>query len=129
MCNNITGYTLAVTLEIADATLGGLALGTGMTTYSHKVGLYQEAIKSYEVVLGDGSLVTATRSNEHSDLYHALPWSHGSLGFLTALELQIVPAKPYVHMKYIPIKGQKNYCDAIRDISGALDKNKQVTNF
>ena len=31
------GYTLAVTLEIADATLGGLALGVGMTTYSHKV--------------------------------------------------------------------------------------------
>ena len=33
-----TGYTLAVTLEIADATLGGLAFGVGMTTYSHKVG-------------------------------------------------------------------------------------------
>ena len=31
------GYTLAVTLEIADATLGGLAFGVGMTTYSHKV--------------------------------------------------------------------------------------------
>lgn len=31
------GYTLAVTLEIGDATLGGLALGVGMTTYSHKV--------------------------------------------------------------------------------------------
>ena len=61
----------------------GLALGTGMTTYSHKVGLYHEAIKSYEVVLGDGSLVTATRTNEHSDLYYTLPWSHGSLGFLT----------------------------------------------
>jgi len=31
------GYTLAVTLEIADATLGGLAMGVGMTTHSHKV--------------------------------------------------------------------------------------------
>ena len=35
------GYTLAVTLEIADATVGGLAMGTGMTTHSHKVGLFQ----------------------------------------------------------------------------------------
>ena len=33
------GYTLAVTLEIADATLGGLAMGVGMTTYSHKVNM------------------------------------------------------------------------------------------
>lgn len=72
------GYTLAVCLEIADATLGGLALGVGMTTYSHKVGLYQEAVTSYEVVLGDGSLVTAKKDNEHSDLYYALPWSHGN---------------------------------------------------
>ena len=32
------GYTLAVCLEVAEATLGGLAMGVGMTTYSHKVG-------------------------------------------------------------------------------------------
>ena len=31
------GYALAVTLEVAEATLGGLAMGVGMTTYSHKV--------------------------------------------------------------------------------------------
>ncbi|CAL8078831.1 unnamed protein product [Orchesella dallaii] len=123
------GYTLAVTLEIADATLGGLAMGVGMTTYSHKVGLYQEAIQSYEVVLGDGSLVTATRNNEYSDLYHALPWSHGSLGFLTALDLQIIPVKPYIHMKYIPVKGQKKYCDTIRELSGANDKDRELDDF
>merc|ERR1719150_3538363 len=55
------GYTLAVTLEIADASLGGLAFGVGMTTYSHKVGLYQECIEAYDVVIGDGTLVRATR--------------------------------------------------------------------
>ena len=96
------GYTLAVTLEIADATLGGLAMGVGMTTHSHKVkttarlkakksslrhyiplfqvGLYQETVVSYEVVLADGSVVKATRDNEYSDLFYCLPWSHGTLG-------------------------------------------------
>jgi len=71
---------MAVTLEIADATLGGLAFGVGMTTYSHKVGLYQECIEAFDVVLADGSLVRATKHNEYSDLYHCLPWSHGTLG-------------------------------------------------
>ncbi|KAK2724984.1 hypothetical protein QYM36_001439 [Artemia franciscana] len=123
------GYTLAVTLEIADATLGGLAFGVGMTTYSHKVGLYQETIVSYEVVLGDGSLVKATKDNEYSDLYHCLPWSHGTLGFLVGLELQIIPVKPYIHMKYIPIKGQKKYCDLIRQYSGAMDKDKETADY
>ncbi|XP_060533681.1 delta(24)-sterol reductase-like [Cylas formicarius] len=111
------GYTLAVTLEIADATLGGLAMGTGMTTHSHKVGLYHENVVSYEVVLGDGSLVTASK-DENSDLYKVLPWSHGSLGFLVALTLKIVKVKPYIKMSYIPVKGQGNYCDMIRLFSG-----------
>lgn len=42
-----TGYTLAVTLEIADATLGGLAFGVGMTTYSHKVFIHVFLLESY----------------------------------------------------------------------------------
>ncbi|XP_023334287.1 delta(24)-sterol reductase isoform X2 [Eurytemora carolleeae] len=123
------GYTLAVTLEIADATLGGLAFGVGMTTYSHKVGLYQETIAAYEVVLGDGTFVRATRDNEYSDLYHCLPWSHGSLGFLVGLELQIIPVKPYIHMKYIPVKGQKNYCEKIRELSGTYDGSAEVPDY
>ena len=28
-------------------------------------------------------------------------------------------------MEYIPIKGQKEYCDKIRELSGAMDKDKQ----
>ena len=123
------GYTLAVTLEIADATLGGLAFGVGMTTYSHKVGLYQETIQEYEVVLGDGSVVRARRDNRYSDLYHCLAWSHGSLAFLVGLTLKIVPVKPYIHMKYIPVRGQKKYCDKIRELSGALDKNAKVPDY
>ena len=126
-------------------------------------------------MLGDGSLVHATRDNEYSDLYHCLPWSHGTfacltltltltllsrfffslfsqgtLGFLVALEVQIIPVKvaycesrikknielsfnsfawinkPYVRMEYIPIRGQKEYCDKIRELSGAMDANYQV---
>ena len=100
-----------------------------MTTYSHKVGLYQECIEAYDVVIGDGTVVRATRDNEYSDLYHCLPWSHGTLGFLVALELQIIKVKPYVHMKYIPIKGKKQYCDFIREESGANDVNKNTPDY
>ncbi|GBP25832.1 hypothetical protein EVAR_81711_1 [Eumeta japonica] len=116
------GYSLAVTIELNDATLGGLAMGTGMSTHSHKVGLYHETILSYEVVLGDGSLVTATADNEHSDLFKTLPWSHGSLGFLVSLTLKIVKIKPFIKIKYTPVKGQKNYCDKLRELSGANEE-------
>eukprot|EP01047_Picozoa_sp_COSAG01_P040878 COSAG01_NODE_3466_length_6056_cov_2.539198_7_plen_110_part_00 len=39
-----------VCLELDDATLGGLAMGVGMTTASHIFGLYQETIVSMSVV-------------------------------------------------------------------------------
>jgi len=116
------GYTLAVTLEIADATLGGLAMGTGMTTYSHNVGLYHETITSYEVVLADGRLVRTTKNNEYADLHNALAWSHGSLAFLVGLTLQIIKVKPYVHLRYIPVQGQREYCEKARDLAGATGR-------
>jgi len=123
------GYTLAVTLEISDATLGGLAMGVGMTTHSHKVGLYQETVLCYEMVLGDGSAVEVTRTNEYSDLYYCLPWSHGTLGFLTGLKLEIIRVKPYIHMTYIPVKGLKTFADKMREYSGALNKEADVPDY
>ena len=41
------------------------------------------------------------RDNEHADLYHVLPWSHGSLGFLTSLTLTIIPVKQFIHMRSV----------------------------
>ena len=114
------GYMLAVTLEIEEATVGGLAMAVGMTTHSHKVGLFQENVKAYEVVLADGSLVRAT-AEEHSDLFHALPWSHGTLGLLVGLSLRVIPVKPYVHMTYSPAYSQQEYCERIRELACAAD--------
>lgn len=98
----------------------GLAFGTGMSTHSHKAGLYHETITSYEVVTGDGALLTATPT-ENPDLYRTLAWSHGSLGFLVALTLRIVKIKPYIKIKYTPVKGQVNYCNRIRELSGTYE--------
>ncbi|KAK4299706.1 hypothetical protein Pmani_028040 [Petrolisthes manimaculis] len=123
------GYTLAVCLEVAEATLGGLAMGVGMTTFSHKVGLYQESIVAYEVVLADGSVVRATRDNQYSDLYHTLPWSHGTLAFLVSLELQVIKIKSHLKLEYIPVRGQHQYCQMIRELCGALDGTTSTPDY
>uniref|UniRef100_A0A915E6H1 Delta(24)-sterol reductase n=1 Tax=Ditylenchus dipsaci TaxID=166011 RepID=A0A915E6H1_9BILA len=123
------GYTLAVTLEIGDATAGGLALGVGMTTHSHKVGLFQETILSYDVVLADGSVIHVTKDNEHSDLFYCLPWSHGTLAFLVALELKLITIKPFVHLQYYPIHTQDEYCEEMMKLSGAIGNTTKVPDF
>ena len=57
------GYALAIQVEMEDLTIGGLCMGLGMETNSHLYGLIQETVELYEMVLSDGSLVTATRNN------------------------------------------------------------------
>lgn len=41
---------------------------------------------------------------ENPDVFYAAPWSHGTLGFLVAAEIRIIPAKKYVRLEYNPIK-------------------------
>ena len=115
--------------------MGGLAMAVGMTTASHKYGLLQvsaavvvrglsvccvqETVVEYEVIMGDGKLIKARKDNEHADLWHALPWSHGSLGLLVALTLEICPTKPWVALSYQAVEGHKKICQRIREVTAA----------
>ncbi len=95
-------------------------LGLGMETNCHRYGLIQETVEAYEVITADGSLVRATRT-ENADLFYALPWSWGTIAFLVAVELKIIPVKPYMHIKYIPCHSQEEYCKKMQELSVADD--------
>lgn len=98
------GWMLPVVPELDDLTVGGLFLGYGIEISSHKYGLFSESVVACDIVLGDGRLVHAS-ATENSDLFNALPWSQGSLGFVVALELRIIPVQPFVHVTYKPVRG------------------------
>ncbi|HJK96428.1 MAG TPA: FAD-binding protein [Polyangiaceae bacterium LLY-WYZ-14_1] len=112
------GLTLPVVPELDDLTAGGLFLGYGMETSAHKYGLFSDTVVGAEVVLADGRVVRCS-ATEHPDLFRALPWSHGSLGILTALEIQVRPCRPYVRHQVRQVRGMEAICQAFADtISG-----------
>lgn len=119
---NSIGWTLPVLPELDDLTVGGLVMGTGIESSSHIYGLFQHICVSYELVLSDGSLVRCSE-DENSDLFHAVPWSCGTLGFLVAAEIKIVPAKSWVKLKYEPVRGLENICRRFSEAS----ENKENT--
>jgi len=104
------GYELTTAIEMKKATIGGLVLALGMTTSSHKHGLMSDIVKSYEMVSAEGKVIKAVRSGENSDLFRAIPWSHGTLGFLTSVELSIQKAPKYVKLVYRPFYNFEEYC-------------------
>lgn len=110
------GWALPVVPELEDLTIGGLVLGYGIETSSHRHGLFADCVESYEVVLADASVVTASRE-EHADLFHALPWSRGSIGFLSAVELRLVPAARYVRLDYCPVGSVTELVGTIKELA------------
>lgn len=107
------GWTLPVVPELDDLTVGGLIMGTGIETSSHIYGLFQHICVSFELVLADGSLVRCSKT-ENSDLFYAVPWSYGTLGFLVAAEVRIVPARHYVKLRYTPVRGLDAICSTFQ---------------
>ena len=115
------GWTLAVVPELDDLTVGGLVMGFGVESSSHKYGLFQSICVAFDVVTADGQCHHCS-ATENPELYYLLPWSHGTLGFLVAAELKIIPAKKYVRVHYQPVTSLaamvSEFTAASRDTTG-----------
>lgn len=114
------GWTIAIVPELDDLTVGGLVMGTGVESSSHIYGLFQHICESFELVLADGSVAHCS-ATENTDLFHAVPWSYGTLGLLTAVEIKIVPATKYIKMLYEPVRGLDNIVERFQ--KATLDKS------
>lgn len=122
---NPLGWTLAVVPELDDLTVGGLVNGFGVESSSHKYGLFQYICESFEIITPDGKLVTCSK-DENPELFSMIPWSHGTLGFLTAVELKIIPCKKYVRLEYIPVFNQDEMIELFEKESRNTENNDFV---
>jgi delta24-sterol reductase len=119
------GWTLPLVPELDDLTVGGLIMGFGVETSSHKYGLFQHICESLEIVTADGTLIRSSAA-ENADLFYAMPWSHGTLGFLVAATLRIIPARKYVRIHYQPVLGLDRLIDVFEQASRACDTHDFV---
>ena len=116
------GWTIPILPELDDLTVGGLVMGVGIETSSHLYGLFQHNCTSYDMVLADGSLVHCS-IDENTELFYAIPWSYGTLGFLVAVEIKMIPAKPYVKLNYFPFHSQEKLVEKFGEESRNSDND------
>lgn len=106
------GVVLPVVMEFPGITVGGGVQGGAGESSSFRHGLLHDTCLAYEVVLGNGEVVTAS-PDKHPDLFYGTTCSYGSLGIITLVKLRLIPAKQFVRLAYHRVR---SFDEAIQTI-------------
>lgn len=96
------GLVPPVVMEFPGITVGGGLQGGAGESSSFRWGTFNRTLNWYEMILGNGKIIKAS-PRKHADLFWGAAGSYGSLGVVTAAEIQLVPACRYVELEYIPV--------------------------
>src|SRR5580658_6311334 len=105
--------------QLKTITIGGAVTGLGIESTSFRNGLPHESVTEMQILTGDGRVVVATKDNEHSDLYYGFPNSYGTLGYSLALTIELMPVKPYVHLRHFAFNDPESCMAAIAEVAKA----------
>ena len=86
--------------QLKSITLGGALAGVGIEATSFRYGLVHDTVAAFDVLTGDGRVVTCTRDNEHRDLFYGFPNAYGTLGYALKVTQRTRPVKPYVQIEH-----------------------------
>lgn len=94
MYNDLAKYERVVAGgRVDNVGVGGLLLGGGLSFYAGRDGFACDSVVAYQVVLADGSIVTA-KVGDHEDLFRVLKGGSNNFGIVTRFVMKTKPIGP-----------------------------------
>lgn len=93
------GLIPPVVMEFPGITAGGGFSGTSGESSSFKYGVFESTVEWIEIVLPDGEVTRASRT-EKSDLFWGAASAFGTFGVVTLLGIRLIPAGKFVRLEY-----------------------------
>jgi FAD/FMN-containing dehydrogenase len=125
----VVDFTLArgllplVTPELKHITVGGATVGIGIESTGFRYGFVHDGLIEAEVLLPDGRIVLCNGNDSHTDLFHALPNSYGTLGYILRAKIRLLSAKRHVHIRTSAFSGLDEYLEAMRLATENVDND------
>ena len=113
------GLMPMVVPELKTITLGGAVTGMGIESTSFRNGCPHESVLDFDVLTGDGRVITVTPDGEHSDLFTGFPNSYGTLGYALRLRIELQPVKPFVALEHYVQQSAAAAADLIDEIASS----------
>ncbi len=115
------GLVPIVVPELKTITIGGAVAGCSIESMSFARGGFHDTCIELEVVTADGRVLVCRRDNEHALVFDMVHGTFGTLGIVTRLTFELVPAKPFVHVVYETHATLASYQESIRRHADAHD--------
>jgi FAD/FMN-containing dehydrogenase len=105
--------------RIGGVGVGGLTVGGGLSYFGPQHGWTCDTASAFEVVLADGSVVTATEE-DHSDLFYGLQGGGNNFGIVTRIDFVTFDQGPlWFATTYNPLSVIDDYAKIVANMSTA----------
>ena len=117
------GLMPTVVPQLKSITIGGAYTGVGIEASSFKYGLVHETIEEFDIMLGNGEVITCDK-NTCSDLFYGFPNSYGTFGYALKIKVKLVPIKKYVKLTHLHFNNSQDYFSTLAELC-----NKKQADF
>lgn len=107
------GLVPIVVPELETITIGGAVAGCSIESMSYKYGGFHDTCLEYEIITAQGDVLTCIPENEHALIFQMMHGSFGTVGILSRLVFRLIPAKPFVHLRYERHTSIDSYLESI----------------